>query len=80
MGLWVPGIRHNLAIDTGKCLDVEALTKVCLGCQRIAKEDDTSKKADLPERHTLEGIKRIFFRNQTTRQLQYIGYFGNGYL
>ena len=81
----------TLSIDTGKCLDVEVLTKVCHGCQRIAKEDDASKKADLLERHTCqanykgsspametEGIKRIFLRSETTRQLQYTKYFSDG--
>ena len=34
----------TLSIDTGKCLDVEVLTKVCHGCQRIAKKDDALKK------------------------------------
>ena len=85
------GCVTTLSIDTGKCLDVEVLTKVCHGCQRIAKEDDASKKADLLERHTCqanykgsspametEGIKRIFSRSETTRQLQYTEYFGDG--
>jgi hypothetical protein len=27
-----------LSIDTGKCLDVEIMTKVCRGCQRIDKQ------------------------------------------
>ena len=41
----------TLSIDTGKCLDVEVLTKVCHGCERISKEKDVSKKADLLERY-----------------------------
>ena len=34
-------------IDTGKCLDVEIMTKVCHGCQRIDKQTDALKKADM---------------------------------
>lgn len=29
-----------LSIDTGKCLDVEVLTKVCRGCQRHEVNSD----------------------------------------
>ena len=70
---------------------MEVLTKVCHGCQRIAREKDASKKADLVEKHSgkmnykgsspameTEGIKRIFARSETTRQLQYTEYFGDG--
>ena len=85
------GCVTTLSIDTGKCLDVEVLTKVCHGCQRIAREKDASKKADMVEKHSCkmnykgstpametEGIKRIFARSETTRQLQYTEYFGDG--
>ena len=41
----------TLSIDTGKCLDVDILTKVYHGCQRIEKQTDASKKADMQERH-----------------------------
>ena len=70
---------------------MEVLTKVCHGCQRISREKDVSKKADLLERHVCkanyqgsspametEGMKRIFARSETTRQLQYTEYFGDG--
>jgi hypothetical protein len=85
------GCVTTLSIDTGKCLDVEVLTKVCHGCQRIAREKDASKKADMVEKHSCkmnykgfspametEGIKRIFARSETTTQLQYTEYFGDG--
>ena len=75
------GCVTTLSIDAGKCLDVEVLTKVCHGCQRIARENDASKKADIVEKHSCkmnykgsspametEGIKRIFARSETTRQ------------
>ena len=45
------GCVTTLSIDTGKCLDVEMLTKVCHGCHKIAKMTDVSKKADLLEKH-----------------------------
>ena len=99
-GTWQPrgysslhGCVTTLSIDTGKCLDVEVLTKVWHGCQRIAREKDEkeTKKADMVEKHSgkmnykgfspameTEGIKRIFARSETTRQLQYTEYFGDG--
>ena len=85
------GCVTTLSIDTGKCLDVEMLTKVCHGCHKIAKMTDASKKADLLEKHQCqanykgsapsmetEGVKRIFARSEETRKLQYTQYFGDG--
>jgi len=85
------GCVTTLSIETGKCLDVEILTKVCHGCQKIANETDDAKKADLKERHQCkanykgsapsmetEGIKRIFGRSEESRKLQYTEYFGDG--
>lgn len=85
------GCVTTLSIDTGKCLDVAILTKVCHGCQKIEREKDAAKKADLQERHKckanyhgsapsmeVEGIKRIFTRSEQTRKLQYTEYFGDG--
>ena len=87
------GCVTTLSIDTGKCLDVEVLTKVCHGCQKIEKESDDVKKADLLEKHNskckvnyqgsapsmeTEGIKRIFGRSEETRKLQYTEYYGDG--
>jgi hypothetical protein len=45
------GCVTTLLIDTGKCLDVEIMTKVCCGCQRIDKQTDASKNADMLNRH-----------------------------
>ena len=85
------GCVTTLSIDTGKCLDVEILTKVCRGCQKIEKQTDASKKADMLERHPCkanyqgsapsletEGIKRILWRSEETRKLQYTEYFADG--
>lgn len=87
------GCVTTLSIETGKCLDVEVLTKVCHGCQKIQQEPDDSKKADLLERHhgkcksnyvgsapsmETEGVKRIFARSEETHKLQYSEYFGDG--
>jgi hypothetical protein len=41
-----------LSIETGKCLDIEVLTKVCHGCKAIERESDDVKKVDLLEKHT----------------------------
>jgi hypothetical protein len=70
---------------------MEILTKVCHGCQKIEREEDAAKKADLQERHKckanyqgsapsmeVEGVKRIFKRSEQTRKLQYTEYFGDG--
>ena len=85
------GCVTTLSIDSGKCLDVEILSKVCHGCQKIEREEDAAKKADLQERHKckanyqgsapsmeVEGVKRIFKRSEQTRKLQYTEYFGDG--
>ena len=85
------GCVTTLSIDSGKCLDVEILSKVCHGCQKIEREEDAAKKADLQERHKckanyqgsapsmeVEGVRRIFKRSEQTRKLQYTEYFGDG--
>ena len=87
------GCVTTLSIETGKCLDIEVLSKVCHRCQKIERESDDAKKADLLENHTgkckmnykgsapsmeTEGIKRIFERSEKTRKLQYTEYFGDG--
>ena len=71
------GCVTTLSIDSGKCLDVEILSKVCHGCQKIEREEDTAKKADLQERHKcktnyqgsapvaeVERVRRIFRRSE----------------
>ena len=85
------GCVTTLLIDTGKCLDVEIMTKVCCWCQRNDKQTDASKNADMLNRHQCkanyqgsalsmetEGIKRIFGRSEETHKLQYTEYFGDG--
>ena len=39
------GCVTTLSLDGGKCLDF--LSKVCYGCQKIEREKDAAKKADL---------------------------------
>ena len=71
------GCVTTLSIDSGKCLDVEMLSKVCHGWQKIEREEDTAKKADLQERHKckanyqrsapvaeVEVVRRIFRRSE----------------
>ena len=87
------GCVTTLSIETGKCLDIEVLTKVCHGCKAIERESDDVKKADLLEKHTGKckinyvgsapsmeptGIKRIFERSEESCKLQYTEYFGDG--
>jgi hypothetical protein len=85
------GCVTTLSIDTGKCLDVEIMTKVCHGCQRIDKQTNALKKTDMLDRHQCnanyqgsapsmetEGMKRIFGRSEETRKLQCTEYFGDG--
>ena len=80
-------------METGKCLDVEILCKVCHTCQSIDKETDDEKKplrkadharkcmanysGSAPPMET-EGVKRIFERSEVTHKLQYTEYFGDG--
>ncbi|XP_028392982.1 uncharacterized protein LOC114517447 [Dendronephthya gigantea] len=87
------GCVTTLSMDTGKCLDVEILTKVCHGCQKVEREKDLEEKAAKKEVHIskckinhkgssaameTEGVKRIFRRSEEDRKLQYTEYFGDG--
>ena len=87
------GCVTTLSMESGKCLDVEVLTKVCHGCQRIQSENDLIKKAFKQQKHVgkckinhigssaameTEGVKRIFQRSENERNLQYTEYFGDG--
>ena len=77
------GCVAAISIDTGKCLDIEVLTKVCHRCQIIEKEQDVVKKADMKARYQwnenhrgspaamgTKGVERIFKRSEKTRQMQ----------
>ena len=33
-----------ISMETGKCLDVEVLSKVCQGCQRHETKEDSQEK------------------------------------
>ena len=35
---------ETLSMDTGKCLDIEVLSKVCRGCERHENQQDTEEK------------------------------------
>ena len=75
-----------------KCLDVQVLTKVCNGCQRIKRESDNELKSVLETEHvgkckanyngsapsTETGVKRIFQQSEKMHRLQYTEYFGDG--
>ena len=79
-------------MEIGKCLDMDAQSKVCHGCQPIERESDLEKKAWKRERHDgkckrnykgssgsmeTEGVKNIFERSENGRNLQYMVYFGD---
>ena len=38
------GYVTTLSMDTGKCLDIEVLSKVCRGCERHENQQDTEEK------------------------------------
>ena len=82
-----------LSMETGKCLDIEILSKVCHGWQTI------NKTIDPEERRVLEadnigkckanfkgsassmeptGVKNIFEPSEDKHKLQYTEYFGDG--
>ncbi|KAK3751312.1 hypothetical protein QZH41_007109 [Actinostola sp. cb2023] len=87
------GCVTTISMDTGKCLDVEVLSKVCQGCQRHEHKPDTEEKriwkadherkckanysGSAPSMET-EGVKRIFNRSEEQHKLQYTEYFGDG--
>ncbi|XP_028412728.1 uncharacterized protein LOC114535641 [Dendronephthya gigantea] len=87
------GCVTTLSMENVKCLDVEVLSKVCHGCQRVEREVDVGKKAAKKAEHVgkckvnhigssasmkTEGVKRIFERSEKDRKLQYTEYFGDG--
>ena len=64
-----------LSMETGKCLDVEVLSKVCQGCQKHENEEESEEKRLWQADHRgkckanykgsapameVEGVKRIF--------------------
>ena len=86
------GVISAISVDTGKCLDVEVLSNICKGCQHWEKADKTSDKylrwkADhkcssnhVGSAGAMEsvGALRIFTRSETTRNLRYTKYLGDG--
>ena len=87
------GCVTNLSTDTGKCLDVEVLSKVCHACQKHENEEDSvdkrlwqadhhgkckaTFKGSAPAMET-EGVKRIFERSEEKNKLHYTEYYGDG--
>ena len=87
------GCVTTLSTENGKCLDVEVLSKVFHGCQRIERENDHIKRAFKQHKHVgkgklnhtgssaameTEGVMHIFQRSENERNLQYTEYFGDG--
>ena len=87
------GCVTTLSIDTGKCLDVAVLSKVCRGCQRHKDSDDPKENLVWEAEHKSKckanysgssasmetvGIKQIFGRSQEKYKLQYTDYYGDG--
>ena len=87
------GCVTTISVDTGKCLDVEVLSKVCHTCKRIENEKDEDTKAIRQAEHIgkckaifqgsapameTEGVARIFLRSEELHNLQYTEFFGDG--
>eukprot|EP00795_Rhopilema_esculentum_P005715 gene5715-10967_t len=81
----------TISAVTGKCLDYEALNKVCFGCSRWQKKSGGPEKDNWKANHKgkinfvcsapalePEGVSRIFVCSVETRKLQYTGYIGDG--
>ena len=81
-----------LSIDTGKCLDVEVLSKVCRTCQRHETINDLQAEQEWQVNHApnckahftgsapsmeREGVKRIFECSEEKHKLRYADY-GDG--
>ena len=85
------GVVTAISAETGKCLDYEALNKVCFGCARWSKQESSAAKDNWFASHRCavnfigsasamepEGVKRIYNRSEDSRKLQYTGYIGDG--
>ena len=87
------GCVTTISVDTGKCIDVEVLSKVCHGCKKIEKEKDERTKDVREAEHAgkckanfqgsapameTEGVARIFARSEELHSLQYTEFFGDG--
>ena len=81
-----------ISMETGKCLDVEILSKVCQGCQRHETKEDSQEKRLWQADHQgkckanykgsapameVEGVKCIFERSEEKHKLFYTEYFGD---
>ena len=89
----INGCVTVLSMDTGKCLDVEVLSKVCHACKKHDNQEDCMDKrlwqadhqgkckanyrGSAPAMET-EGVKRIFERSKEKNILRYTKYFGDG--
>lgn len=87
------GCMSAISMDTGKCLDVEPLSKVCKSCKQHEDDKDTPENAAWKADHKTkckvnfkgsapamepEGAKRIFNRSMELHKLQYTEYYGDG--
>ena len=85
------GAVTAISAESGKCIDYEALNKVCFGCARWRKKDDDAIKDNWLANHRCpinftgsapamepEGVKRIYNRSEDSKKLQYTGYIGDG--
>ena len=83
------GAVTAISARTGMCLDYETLNKIYFGFAKWKKKLDSQEKQRLLAQHScsitysasapameLEGVRRIFQRSESERNLQYIGYIG----
>ena len=87
------GVFAALSMDSGKVLDVEAMSRVCRGCllnQDLAKRDPTAyaqwRNSHICKMNFVgsaggmecEGAKRVFERSIEKHKLRYVNFLGDG--
>ena len=87
------GCVTTISMDTGRCIDVEVLTKVCHTCQRHEPEKNNNAEHVWQAEHARKckanytgsapametaGVTRIFSRSEEVNNLRYTEYFGDG--
>jgi len=87
------GCVTTITMDTGKCIDVEVLSKVCHTCQRHEQHQDNNEERVWQAEHARKctanftgsapametvGVTRIFKRSEEKHKIRYTEYFGDG--
>ena len=87
------GVMTAISVDTGKILDIEAMSRICKECNanEHLKKNNPKQYEEWRARHDcnlnyrgsapgmeLEGAKRIFNRSIDKHNLRYINFYGDG--